>query len=380
MERRLLLVFALTFLVIVLFQPMLKKYLPAAACARSRNPRVKPRRCRQAGCHRSGPGRATADPGAAMPALPSRPPPNPKPSLRTIFTASPSPTAAAQVKSWILKKFNDDKGQPLELVNNAAAEKYGYPLSLWTYDETQRNKLNSALYVASSFGHGERPRPKSPSNTPTGMWPSARPSASTTPTWCTSKPRSSPKAARSLPSPRGPPASETRSRSPAYAASRIEYQYNSDIERLAIKNVSGGNTLPRALQLGGRDRSVLRRGLHSRRSAELRHWSRCATRIDIPKDPQSPNSAGYAPRRTSWARPSATPGARRLQRMYVGPKAAAHSGNRARRQPSSGADPDLRGLVNFGFFGVIARPLFLWLQWTYKHTSATGVGRSSSRP
>ncbi len=56
----------------------------------------------------------------------------------------------AQVKSWILKKYHDDKGQPLDLVNNLAAEKYGYPLSLWTYDESQRNKLNSALYVVSS--------------------------------------------------------------------------------------------------------------------------------------------------------------------------------------------------------------------------------------
>ncbi len=31
----------------------------------------------------------------------------------------------------------------------------------------------------------------------------------------------------------------------------------------------------------------------------------------------------------------------------------------------AGAPQDLRGLINFGFFGVIARPLFLWLKWTY---------------
>ena len=30
----------------------------------------------------------------------------------------------------------------------AAAEKYGYPLTLWSYDEGLRNKLNSVLYVA----------------------------------------------------------------------------------------------------------------------------------------------------------------------------------------------------------------------------------------
>jgi YidC/Oxa1 family membrane protein insertase len=31
-----------------------------------------------------------------------------------------------------------------------------------------------------------------------------------------------------------------------------------------------------------------------------------------------------------------------------------------------GAPQDLRSLVNFGFFGVIARPLFLWLKWTFE--------------
>ena len=54
-----------------------------------------------------------------------------------------------RVKSWVLKKYTDDKGGQLELVNTAASEKYGYPLSLWTYDETLRDKLNSALYVTS---------------------------------------------------------------------------------------------------------------------------------------------------------------------------------------------------------------------------------------
>ena len=32
----------------------------------------------------------------------------------------------------------------------------------------------------------------------------------------------------------------------------------------------------------------------------------------------------------------------------------------------NGAPRDLRGLVNFGFWGWIARPLFLWLRWTFE--------------
>ena len=37
-----------------------------------------------------------------------------------------------QAVSWILKKYKDDAGKPLDLVNPKAAAKVGYPLSLWT--------------------------------------------------------------------------------------------------------------------------------------------------------------------------------------------------------------------------------------------------------
>src|SRR5258708_23388008 len=64
----------------------------------------------------------------------------------------------AQVKSWILKKFdNDTQNGPLDLVNSAASAKYGYPLSLWTYDESLRNRLSSALYMTSHEGSQAAP-------------------------------------------------------------------------------------------------------------------------------------------------------------------------------------------------------------------------------
>ncbi len=53
----------------------------------------------------------------------------------------------AQAKSWILKKYKDDKGNPLDLVNAPAAAQMGFPLSLWTYDEGLRKKLNEVLYI-----------------------------------------------------------------------------------------------------------------------------------------------------------------------------------------------------------------------------------------
>jgi YidC/Oxa1 family membrane protein insertase len=58
------------------------------------------------------------------------------------------------VKSWELKKYKDDtQKNPLDLVNHAAAAKFGLPLSLFTYDAGLRNRLNSALYVPSQAGN-----------------------------------------------------------------------------------------------------------------------------------------------------------------------------------------------------------------------------------
>jgi YidC/Oxa1 family membrane protein insertase len=62
-----------------------------------------------------------------------------------------------QVSSWILKKFKDTEGHPLDLVHDGASAIYGYPLSLYTYDPSLTKQLSSALYVASANGTLEAP-------------------------------------------------------------------------------------------------------------------------------------------------------------------------------------------------------------------------------
>jgi YidC/Oxa1 family membrane protein insertase len=57
-----------------------------------------------------------------------------------------------QVTSWILKKFTDDAGRPLDLVHDGGAKLYGYPLSLYTYDDSLTRNLADALYVPSATG------------------------------------------------------------------------------------------------------------------------------------------------------------------------------------------------------------------------------------
>jgi YidC/Oxa1 family membrane protein insertase len=57
-----------------------------------------------------------------------------------------------QVTSWILKQFKDSEGKPLNIVHTQAAEQFGFPLSLYTYDAALTAELNKALYVPSATG------------------------------------------------------------------------------------------------------------------------------------------------------------------------------------------------------------------------------------
>jgi len=58
----------------------------------------------------------------------------------------------AQVKSWILKKYFDSSGKPLDMVQQQAAAKFGFPFSFFTYDSGLTSQLNSALYQVSVSG------------------------------------------------------------------------------------------------------------------------------------------------------------------------------------------------------------------------------------
>jgi YidC/Oxa1 family membrane protein insertase len=54
----------------------------------------------------------------------------------------------ATVKSWTLKNFKDSDGKPLELVNLKGADKFGYPFSFAFRDKQPSSDLNKALWVA----------------------------------------------------------------------------------------------------------------------------------------------------------------------------------------------------------------------------------------
>jgi len=61
-------------------------------------------------------------------------------------------TEGAVVKSWVLKNFTDLKGQPLNVVNHAASTTLGFPMNLGLPDQEMAKKLNLALYLATPSG------------------------------------------------------------------------------------------------------------------------------------------------------------------------------------------------------------------------------------
>ncbi len=360
MERRLLLVFALTFLVIVLFQPILKKYFPQATPApapqtQSQAPAV-PQAVAKNQAQAAPPAVPTLNAGATKQAASESETVVENDLYRITFT-----NRGAQVKSWILKKYDDDKGKPLDLVNNLAAEKYGYPLSLWTYDETQRNKLNSTLYLSSASG-----RVNAPANVTFEYADgdvAVRKSFSFDHTYVlrveTSVVSKGSQIAAYAAWPAGFGDESTLS---SYAAAQINYQYNSTTERLAIKKISGGNTLHLPFNWAGvTDQYFAAVFLpdDSQNSALVT----LRNSLNVPKNPRNPNPQDTAPVEVLGAAVG-NPAGPTVARMYVGPKAL-KTLESVPVPTIVGADPDLRALINFGFWGVIARPLFIWLRWTY---------------
>jgi YidC/Oxa1 family membrane protein insertase len=99
---------------------------------------------------------ATAQPPSATPQIAA--------SIETVTTVENElfkiefTNRGAQVQHWILKKYFDSTGKPLDLVQPQAAEHVdaaehlGLPLSLFTYDSALTTQVNQALYQVTIAG------------------------------------------------------------------------------------------------------------------------------------------------------------------------------------------------------------------------------------
>jgi YidC/Oxa1 family membrane protein insertase len=280
---------------------------------------------------------------------------------RIVFT-----NRGGRVKSWVLKKYNDDKGGPLELVNTAAAEKYGYPLTLWTYDETLRNKVNSALYVATSTGgaapaeitfayaDGDVSVQKSYKFDRGSYVVGVRTSVDV-------------KGAQVTAFPMWPAGFGGDTTGPQYATGQIVYQYDNKVERLAIKKISGGGTLPGPFHWAGVSDQYFA-AVFLPQDPQNAAMVTLHNALEIPHNGSDANNKQMDKVDVLGAAVGSLKGATDV-RLYVGPKALSDLESVA--VPGiTGAEPDLRALIDFGWLGIIARPLFLWLKWMYNHIVA----------
>ncbi|HEX6802244.1 MAG TPA: membrane protein insertase YidC [Terriglobales bacterium] len=267
----------------------------------------------------------------------------------------------AQAKSWILKKYKDDQGHPLDLVNSAAAAKYGYPLSLWTYDQAQREKLNSALYVPSSTAPAlNAPADLSFEYSESGL--TVRKTLHFDRTYVVTVETSviengSPVSAF----PAWPSGFGDQANAAAYASAQFEYQNNGDVQRIPVKKVSGGNTLHGTYDWLGVS-STYFAAVYIPDSPDNLNVVTLNNSLELPSSSGKPeDTKAVEVIGLAVGQPGTYKG-----RIFVGPKALDVLDS-VKVPTIIGAEKDLRDLLNFGWFGPIARPLFAWkyigLRW-----------------
>jgi YidC/Oxa1 family membrane protein insertase len=366
MERRLLLVFALTFLVILALQPLLMKKVlpqkpagpekkvtqPAPPAAKSPVPEVAAAVTPPAGPRKRSHAGKEETPATGKQAAQETTTVVENDLYRIEFT-----NKGGQVKSWILKKQTDEKGKPLELINPQGA-KFGLPMSLWTYDEGLRNQLNNSLYVASQTGTLQAPAAVTFEYSTADL--SVRKTFRFDHTYVVKVETSVVyKGAPAAAYPAWPAGFGDQTTPSSYGSGRIARQYNDKIQRDKIKSVSGGGTIAGPFHWAGVEDQYFG-AVFIPDHPETAAMVTLRNSVEVPKNPEQPNPDETTKEDLLGAAVGDSRGPT-TERVFVGPKALDVL------ESVRVANGDLRGLVDFGFFGIIARPLFIWLRWMQHH-------------
>ena len=386
-DKRMLMIFAVLFAAIILAQAFLFKKPPApkpneskpapssapapspaapAAAPSAASPAAAPSRSKQHGASR-----------AATAAAPSTPTKAESREVQTIvendvyritFT-----NQGAVVKSWILKNYKDEEGKPLDLVNRAAAEKFGYPLSLHTYDAALSEQINKqALYVPSATGTLQAPGELTFEYSQNGV--AVRKNFFFGDKYVISIETHVTQNGQTVAAyPAWPAGFGDENTAAAYGSERVEYQAVGERspERLAAKKLSSGNTLRGPFYWAG-TQDLFFAAIFLPENPDTAAMVTLRNSLALPKDLKKPNPNELVHYEVLGAAVGDASGVTKA-RLFVGPKAltvleAVHSNT----APGQMNGPDLRNVVDFGFFSLIARPLFLWLKWTHKYVSNWG--------
>jgi len=282
-----------------------------------------------------------------------------------------------QVTSWILKQYKDSDGNPLNLVHGQAAEKFGYPLSLYTYDSGLTTSLQQALYVPSATGSIKAP------GTLTFKYSDG--SLDVTKTFSfdetyvihadvqVTRNGSPIRALISWPGGFG-----DQDNAQTYSSAQVDFSRNAKDEHLAAKKVSGGETLNGPFDWAGTSDSFF-------------------AAVFLPDQPDDATVAtlhndldvAKTIHRTGFGSGSPAKGAINVSilgtalgdlnghtqtRIFVGPKAINILKKIYATSTNGRSKISLEPLLEFGFWGSIGKYLFLALQSIHTHVTGSWPG------
>lgn len=287
------------------------------------------------------------------------------PYYRIVFT-----NRGAQVKSWILKKYKNEKHNEFDVVNSVTAAQLGYPLSLFSYDQSLQKKLNEAMYVPGVVGVQSAPA------SITFEYSDGQTIARKSFTFddqsyvvgVETEVSDNGKPVEAFP--QWPGGFGDQSSPSLYGHSEIIWEQDGKVTRKAPQSgwfltgkswVVGGQTINGPFDWAANVDAYFAAAFMPD-SPQDAHLVTFHNQPEIPKNPDKPQEGGKDKVSVLGVAIGSVNG-RTRERLFVGPKAvdileSVHA------QPDGS---DLRGIVDWGWFGFIARPLFLWLKWTYSH-------------
>jgi YidC/Oxa1 family membrane protein insertase len=374
---KLIIAFLVMIVFLTLYQPLMKKYGAKYQAPEQTAPQAQPQTPSQTPTAQAEQMTATAAPkkGAAA-AVPTKQAGSESETVieNDLYKITFS-NRGGRVKSWVLKKFDDDKGQPQDLVHRVAAEQYGYPLSLWTYDENLRKKLNSVLYVSNESGQLSAPTDITFEYADGEL--NVRKSFHFDHSYEVKVDVEVTQNGQTVQAFLAWPAGFGDQQTPtAYAVAQVHYRPlnpgkkwwggTKDAEHLPLKNLSNGATIREPFYWGGASDQYFA-AIFLPNDPLNAALVTLHDVIQVPKNPEKPNPNETNRLDVVGAAVGNVTGHTSL-RLFAGPKNmdvldSVHASVAA----GQGQAPDLRSLVDLGTFGFIARPLFLALRWTHGH-------------
>ncbi len=294
------------------------------------------------------------------------------PTYRITFT-----NRGASVKSWLLTekekfkggtekyKYTDDNGKPFELVNPTVASQLGYPLSFFAYDKGLEKKLNESLYVGGApSGSTSGALTYEFSDGDVTVRKTFRPDKDFILSVETKVLRNGERVAAF---PQWASGFGDQMAPASYTKSRVDYQQGSTLERKdpssggiirSKKWIIGGETVPGPLDWAATADQYFAVAFlpDNPKDSTLVMLN---SQAEVPKNPDKPNEGKDKGNVVGLAFGNMS-GPTHI-RVFAGAKAV----DMLESIQSHPGGPDLRGIYDFGTFSFIARPLFLWLKWTY---------------